>query len=158
MENVGGLASSEASKAIEQSIRIQAVLSPRFNLAFLQNSVPVLLELALVNDSDQDLSDLTLTLSSTPSFLKTKIWHIDAVSPGQKFRISDRDVQLDSGMLGRLNESETIQVSVTLTSKDEPIADCEQVIELLPRTQWCGIGHMPEMIAAYVQSYDAVAT
>jgi len=92
MENVGGLASSEASKAIEQSIRIQAVLSPRFNLAFLQNSVPVLLELALVNDSDQDLSDLTLTLSSTPSFLKTKIWHIDAVSSGPKFHISDRAV------------------------------------------------------------------
>ena len=155
MENVGGQASSEAPEAIDQPIRIQAILSPKFNLAFLQNSVPVLLELALVNDSDQDLSDLTLTLSSTPSFLKTKIWHIDAVTSGQKFHISDRDVQLDSGMLGRLNESETIQVSVTLTSKDEPIADCEQVIELLPRTQWSGIGHMPEMIAAYVQPNDA---
>ena len=149
------LKSSEELEVVDQSIRIQAVFSPKFNLAFLQNSVPVLLELALVNDSDRDLSDLILTLSSTPSFLKTKIWHIDAVSSGQKFHISDRDVQLDSGMLGRLNESETIQVLVTLTSKDEPIADCEQVIELLPRTQWCGIGHMPEMIAAYVQPNDA---
>ena len=150
-----GLKPSEKLEVVDQSIRIQAVFSPKFNLAFLQNSVPVLLELALINDSDQDLSDLILTLSSTPSFLKTKIWHIDVLSSGQKFHISDRDVQLDSGMLGRLNESETIQVSVTLTSKGEPVADCEQVIELLPRTQWCGIGHMPEMIAAYVQPNDA---
>ena len=89
MENVGGQASSEAPEAIDQPIRIQAVLSPKFNLAFLQNSVPVLLELALVNDSDKYLSDLTLTLSSTPSFLKTKIWHINAISSGQKFHISD---------------------------------------------------------------------
>ena len=66
MENVGGLASFEAPKAIDQPIRIQSVFSPKFNLAFLQNSAPVLLELALLNDSDQDLS---LTLSSTPSLL-----------------------------------------------------------------------------------------
>lgn len=155
MKNVGELASFKAPKADDQPINIQAVFSPKFNLAFFQNSVPVLLELALVNDSDQDLTDLTLTLSSTSSFLKTKIWHIDAVFSGQKFHISDRDVQLDSGMLGRLNESEIIQASLTLTSKDEPIADCEQVIELLPRTQWSGIGHMPEMVAAYVQPNDA---
>jgi len=69
MENVGGQASFEAPTAVDQPIRIQAVFSPKFNLAFLQNSVPVLLELALVNDSDQDLQDLSLALSSTPSLL-----------------------------------------------------------------------------------------
>jgi len=79
-------------KPVGQPIRIQTVFSPKFNLAFLQNSVPVLLELALINDGDQDLRDLTLTLSSTPPFLKPKTWHIDALSSEQKFHISDCDV------------------------------------------------------------------
>jgi len=153
MDTVIGLAAEETNAA-SKTIQIQAILAPKFNLAHLQNSVPVLLELVLINDGDQNFSDLTLTLSSTPSFLKIKTWHIDAVSSGQKFHISDRDVQLDGALLGRLNESEMAQVSVTLTSKDEPVADCEQTIELLPRTQWSGIGHMPEMVAAYVQPND----
>ncbi|MFC1750233.1 DUF4011 domain-containing protein, partial [Pseudomonadota bacterium] len=154
MTEVGGQATVEAVTIVEQPIRIQAVFSPKFNLAFFQNSVPVLLELALINESDQELRDVNVTLSSTPCFIKTKSWHIDLVSPGQKFHISDRDVQLDAAMLSRLNEAESIQVSVTLAAKDEPIADCEHVIELLPRTQWSGIGHMPEMIAAHVQPND----
>ncbi|MFC1750680.1 DUF4011 domain-containing protein, partial [Pseudomonadota bacterium] len=154
MTDVDGHASTEVEKVVEQPIQIQAAFSPKFNLAFFQNAVPVLLELALVNDSDQGLSDLTLTISSTPAFLKTKIWHIDTISPGQRFHISERDLQLDSTMLSRLNESESILVSVTLIAKGEPLADCEHIIELLPRTQWSGIGHMPEMITAYVQPND----
>ena len=153
MDTVTRLAAEETNAAAK-TIQIQAIFAPKFNLAHLQNSVPILLELALINDSDQDFSDLTLTLSSAPSFLKIKTWHIDAIASGQKFHISDRDVQLDGALLGRLNESEVAQVSVTLTSKDESIADCEQTIELLPQIQWSGIGHMPKMIAAYVQPND----
>lgn len=152
MTDVGGQASVE--EVVEQPIRIQAAFSPNFNLAFFQNSVPGMLELTLLNDSDQGLSDLTLTISSTHAFLKTKTWHIDAISPGQKFHISDCDVQLHSAMLGRLNEAGSVHVSLTLTSNDKLLADCEHLIELLPRMQWSGIGHMPEMIAAYVLPND----
>ena len=138
------------SETKNNSICISAALAPKFNLAFFQNSVPILLELAVVNDSERDLSNLKLTLSSSPSFIKTKTWHIDAISMGQRFHISERDLQLDSAMLAKLNEAESVQVSLTLTDKDESIADFERNIELLPRNQWGGIGHMPEMVAASV--------
>ena len=150
MESVTASESSNDSKTTSNSVRISAALAPKFNLAFFQNSVPILLELAVVNDSDRDLSHLKLTLSSSPSFIKTKTWHIDAISMGQKFHISERDLQLDSAMLARLNEAESVQVSLTLADKDELIADFEKNIELLPRNQWGGVGHMPEMVAAYV--------
>lgn len=51
-----------------ETILIQAKFLPKFNLAFFQNSVPVLIELDLLSTSDQPLSNLTLTLSTTPCF------------------------------------------------------------------------------------------
>ncbi len=150
MESVTTPESSNGLEAKSNSICISAALAPKFNLAFFQNSVPILLELAVINDSERDLSNLKLTLSSSPSFIKTRTWRIDTVSMGQKFHISERDLQLDSAMLARLNEAESVQISLTLADKDESIADFERNIELLPRNQWGGIDHMPEMVAAFV--------
>jgi very-short-patch-repair endonuclease len=154
MESVTTSESYNNSEITSDSIHIRSAFASKFNLAFYQNSVPVLLELAVVNDSDRDLRNLKLTLSSSSSFIKTKTWHIDAVSKGQKFHISERDVQLDTAMLAKLNEAESVQVSLNLTDSDESVADFERNIELLPRNQWGGIGHMPDMVAAYVLPND----
>lgn len=133
MESAITSESSNGSDTINNVVHIRATLAPKFSLAFFQNSVPILLELALANESDQNLSSLKLTLSSTPAFIKTKAWHIDTLASGQKFHISERDLQLDGAMLGKLNEAEQVQVSISLIDKDESIANFEQTVELLPR-------------------------
>lgn len=135
-------------------IIIEAKFLPKFNLAFLQNSVPVLLELALLNSSEQTLDNLTLTLTSTPAFVKPKIWHIEAISPQQKIDINERDIQLDNAMLLGLNEAESVHISLSLVSNENIVAKFDGALELLPRNQWGGISCMPEMIAAYVQPND----
>lgn len=154
MDSAPASESSNNDEVDRKSVRIHAAFVPKFNLAFFQNSVPALLELALINDSDLGLCDLKLSLSSTPPFIKNKSWHIDAIPSGQEFHISERDLQLDSAMLARLNEAEVIQIALLLVAKDETVADVEQTIELLPRNQWSGIGHMPEMVAACVLPND----
>jgi very-short-patch-repair endonuclease len=154
MESAAISGPSNEASAVVKSICIDAIFSPKFNLAFYQNSVPVLLELAVVNNSEQDLNELTLTLSSSPPFIKSKSWHIDVAASRQKLHISDRDLQLEGALLGRLNESEVVQISLTLMIDGESVADYEQTIELLPRNHWSGIGHMPEMVAAHVQPND----
>ena len=138
----------------KHTVHIRATLAPKFNLAFFQNAVPILSELALINDAKQDLHKLKLTLTSIPAFIKTKTWHLDALASGQTFHIIERDLQLDSTLLAKLNEAEPVQVTINLIHKDESIADSEHVIELLPRNQWSGMGHMPEMVAACVLPND----
>ncbi|ABB43521.1 conserved hypothetical protein, putative DNA helicase [Sulfurimonas denitrificans DSM 1251] len=142
------------NKVSNEPIIIEAKFSPKFNLAFLQNSVLVLLELNVVNNSDQPLSNLTLTLTSTPTFIKAKVWNIETIVAQQRFDIHDRNIQLDNAMLLDLNESESVHISLSLTSNENVIATFEQTLELLPRNQWSGISHMPEMIVAYVQPND----
>ncbi len=146
--------STNGVEAESSTIKIRATTAQKFNLAFYQNSVPALLELALVNDSDLDFSGLILTLSSSPSFVKNKVWHLEKLASKQSIHISDRDLQLDGAMLAKLNEAEMTLVSFSLTHNNEVIAECEQRVELLPRNQWGGIGHMPEMVAANVMPND----
>jgi len=83
-------------------VRVEAVLTPRLNLAFHQNAVPVLRELVLVNDGGAPLEAVELTLTSDPAFLAPKTWRIDAVPAGQRYHVPKLDVALDGAMLGRL--------------------------------------------------------
>lgn len=137
-------------------VRIEATLTPRLNLAFHRNAVPVLRELVLVNDGDAPLEAVELTLTSEPAFLAPKTWRIDAVPAGQRTHVPKLDVTLDGAMLGRLTEAESATVTITaaVAGNPEPVARTERSLELLARNQWGGVGIMPEMIAAFVQPND----
>ena len=130
---------------------IQVTSTPKVNLAYYQNSVPVLHELVVLNEGEESLEEIELALSSEPAFIKPKKWIINTIAAGQRFHIKDLDVTLDGALLGRLTEAETAQLNFVLRTGGEEIARSEKPMELLARNQWGGIDHMPEMIAAFVQ-------
>ncbi len=142
-------------------VNIQATLVSKLNLADFQNAVPVIRELRIINDTEHKYADLELTLSSDPLVLKTKTWRIDSLSPGMFLPIPGLDLQIDGGMLARLTEAEIATVSFSLTAAGndatEPrqeLARIEISLELLPRSHWGGLSHLPDMTAAFVQPND----
>lgn len=135
-------------------LTITAALGAKLNLADFQNAVPILRELSVINDTSENWAELDLSIESTPAFLKTKHWHIDSVNAGQNCHIPDLDVQLDGSLLSRLTEAETATVSLVLRQRGEAgneLARHEQTVDLLPRNQWGGLSHLPDMVAAFVQ-------
>jgi very-short-patch-repair endonuclease len=154
VEQIESLAEQAAVPAVEFSIRISN--ASKLNLADFQNSVPLLRELGIVNDSERELPQLQLRLESFPPFLKPKAWSIDACGPKTHYGIKDCDVQLDGVLLGKLTEAETSTITFTLVEKsgtaDERILVTEErKVELLPRNQWGGLSHLPDLVAAFVQ-------
>lgn len=143
-----------------KTVRIQATLVGKLNLADFQNSVPVIRELRLVNDTDQKYSGLELKLLSDPIVFKTKTWHIDSLAPGTFLPIPGLDLQIDGAMLAKLTEAESACVTFLLTAKGngddslQEVARLELDLELLPRNQWGGLSHIPDMTAAFVQPND----
>ncbi|CAK0749092.1 AAA domain-containing protein [Azospirillaceae bacterium] len=141
-----------------QTLRIEATITSRLNLAFHQNAAPVLRELTLINDGAAPFHNIELMLDSEPEFLVRRIWRIDAIGPQQRVPILKLDVGLKGAMLGRLTEAETATAIFTaVTSHNKTDDDKTELarlvlpIELLARNQWGGLGHMPEMIAAFIQ-------
>jgi very-short-patch-repair endonuclease len=150
LDSMGG-----ATKAqIDYSIRISN--GSKLNLADFQNSVPLLRELTVVNDSDRALSNLQIRLESFPPFLKPKTWAIDACDPKSRYGIKDCDVSLDGALLGKLTEAETSTMTFSVVEKvgtagERVLTTEERKIELLPRNQWGGLSHLPDLVAAFVQ-------
>ena len=137
--------------------RIDVELIAKLNLADFQNAVPMLRELSIVNDADEALESLELGIESIPAFLQAKVWQVEALGAGQRYRIGDVDVRLDAALLTRLTEAETATVSFVLRRRGDSageLARLECCVQLLPRNQWGGLSQFPDMVAAFVQPND----
>lgn len=144
-----------------KTVKIQTTVVAKLNLADYQNAVPLIRELRVINETTTKYSDLELTLFSDPAVFKPKTWHISELG-AQVFRqIPGLDLAVDGGMLAKLTEAEHSTLNFVLTcradSPEEPravIAQTELPLEVLPRNQWGGLAHLPELTAAFVQPND----
>ncbi|MGM9428393.1 DUF3320 domain-containing protein [Hydrogenophaga sp. MI9] len=139
------------------TVRLQISAAKKLNLAAFQNAVPALHELVIVNETSSPINELTVQLISEPPFVKPRVWNVESVGAGESYHLRDLDVQLDGALLSRLTEAESASLHFELRSRkqsDEVLARHDSSVELLARNQWGGIGHLPEMVAAFVQPND----
>lgn len=155
----GSAVISEADEPPAKSVKIKATVVAKLNLADHQNSVPVIRELRVINETENKFGQLTLTLTAEPSIFKPKTWHIDALGAGVFLQIPGLDVAVDGTLLTRLTEAENATLSFVLCSVSDgaapqEVARQEVTLEMLPRNHWGGLSHLPEMTAAFVQPND----
>lgn len=154
---VGTLKNSVVSEIPPPTVRLQINTAKKLNLAAFQNAVPVLHELVIVNETSSPISELTVQLVSEPPFVKPRVWNVESVDAGESYDLQALDVQLDGALLSRLTEAESASLHFELRSRsqsDEILARYESAVELLARNQWGGIGHLPELVASFVQPND----
>lgn len=150
----------QQESAVTAELKIDVTLIAKLNLADFQNSVPLIRDLCLINDTDQAHEQIELVLASEPPFLKPRRWRIDALAAGSRYPIRDLDLSLDGGLLARLTEAETATVTLTLRAVGADatilpaLAQHDSRLELLPRNQWGGLSHLPDLVAAFVQPND----
>ena len=152
--DIGDVSPADGAEPSVSSRALTSTVSSKLNLADFQNSVPMLRELSIVNSGTEEAKELELTVESAPAFLKPKTWRIDAVGVGQRYRITELDVQLDGILLTRLTEAEKATISFVLRRRGEAAEELgrlERSVELLPRNQWGGLSHLPDLVAAFVQ-------
>lgn len=136
---------------------LRTSLAGKVNLADFQNAVPLLRELRIINNSDAELAQVLVQVTSEPPFVKPRSWRIEAIAAGREYAIKDLDVQLDGALLSRLTEAETATLVFGVCRPEaatEEIARSSHAVELLPRNHWGGLSHLPDMVAAFVQPND----
>ena len=138
-----------------KEVKILATLVAKLNLADFQNAIPVIRELRISNETSDRFVNATLTLRSAPEVFKSKIWRIDEIAADSFRVIPGLDLVLDGPLLNRLTEAEMSTFTFVLEADDKEaesgrkeVARLEQVVDLLPRNQWGGLRHIPDMTAA----------
>lgn len=137
------------------AVTILVETAAKLNFAAHQSSFAFLRDLRIVNnDPALALSDVVVTMSASPAFLKPKSWHMDRLAPASTLAVKNRDVDLDGGFL--LDLTESIRGTVTIGAKagDRLLGQEQKVVELLAYNEWGGGGYMPELLAAFAMPND----
>jgi very-short-patch-repair endonuclease len=146
----------QQSKKEEKScaVELKCSIATRVNVAFHQNSVPVIAEIELVNGGEEDLSDITVSVTAVPPFIKPKSFRLDLIRAGGTQHLNPVQVELDATFLLNLTEAVTGEISVVARSTDVEVARLVSPCQLLSPSEWTGLAAAPELIAAFVRPND----
>lgn len=135
-------------------VTIKAAVSREVSFAGHQNSVPLIRELEIENNTDQDYTNLTLTMETSPDFSTPKTWNISSLSAHSDIALRDRDTKLNGKFLLELVEPMKGDISFILKSEGAEIARLDKDIRVLARNEWGGLNGQPEMLAAFSMPND----
>lgn len=145
----------EQREKAEISVKIEVEACERIGFVSQQNAVPPLREIALVNGSDEHLSDLRLDLTADPPFLGERSWFIDHLAAGETRHLLDRDVQIAAGFARELREAEHGTVRLDLFQANGKLLATRSIpMTMLAVDDWGGADAMPELLPAFVMPND----
>ena len=144
----------ERDDLTSDSIAVEVETAECLNYASWQNSVPLLKSLEISNPTSQSCSGLTLTVTSSPAFIRPKQWVVDRVDAGSTVSVRDRDVQLDPDYLAGLNEAERGVLTFELLCGETVVETMHREIRVLARDEWGGLDSGGELLAAFVMPND----
>lgn len=135
---------------MNDKITVQLVTFGAMNFAMQQNYVPLIRNITITNNSDEEIYDVTLKISFEPEFAKTFTHKIQKLPPHTEIEISPVNIIVSSEFLFSLTERMIAQISVETYIGEELLTELNDNIALLAYDEWTGDLIMPEMIAAFV--------
>lgn len=135
-------------------ISIQASVITKINLALQQNAFPVIRDIEIKNETVDQLSDIELTVTSTPGFIIERTWPIDRLAEKSQLILDDSRIELNSEYLRKITESLNGELTFILKKGNEVLNTCTKNVQLLAKEEWGGVGSLPEILAAFVQPND----
>lgn len=141
--------SSPTLEAHASALDVQIVADRTIGYVAIQNNVPVVRSITLVNKGEEPLVDVEVVIRCSPGFAVGAKLKFERLMPAESRKISPIDLQPDHGYLSALDELERASISVTATSHDRPLAEVRYVIDVLAYDQWAGTRSLPELLAAF---------
>lgn len=136
-------------------IHLYSEMASKLNFACHQSAFPLLRDLRIENKSREAyLTDLLVTLSANPAFVKPKSWVLDRLGPGDMVPIKNRDIELDGDFLLHLVDSVRGSITISVQQGGALLAQESTPVDLLAYNEWGGASYMPELLAAFSMPND----
>lgn len=139
---------------MESAVKITCTASENVNVAFYQNAVPIIRDLAVENVLGRDLTDISVHLAAEPPFFTPGVWRIDRIADKAIHHIRSLDLKLDPAFLAGINASRRGELRIQLDANGEVLAEQAVEINLLPPSHWGGVNSAPELLVAFVRPTD----
>ncbi|MBV1708121.1 MAG: DUF3320 domain-containing protein [Hyphomicrobiales bacterium] len=136
-------------------VSIKCSISGNINLAFYQNAVPIIRELAIENASGTDLNSVEVHLSAEPTFITPGVWRIEKIADQNVHHLRVLDIKLDHAFLATLTNPRRSEILVRVESADHLLSERKIEVNLLPPAHWGGLASAPELLASFVLPRDA---
>jgi len=92
-------------------------LTHKVNLGQQQNEIPLLQQFQFRNNTQEELKDLCISITSDPAFLQDKQWRVESVKSGGIFTTKKKDVNLIRSFLAECEETIRATVKITVTAE-----------------------------------------
>ena len=130
--------------------RIEATLSSVLNYSLQQNHVSFLKDLIVYNDTDADVADAQLKITSEPAFVLPYTKPLLLLPSGQGVNAGLLDLKISPDFLANLTERLSGLLSIEISKNGATLHSETLAVDVLAYDQWSGLGFLPELIAAFV--------
>ncbi len=129
---------------------IRVEMDKRIHFAFQQNDVPVVKSIVIENITETNLGPLTLQVQSEPAFSKEWDLNLSGIAQGASSIVRTPNIQLSPSFLESLTERLQGFLRFEASIGGRTIGSTEEVVTLLAKDEWPGLGSLPEILAAFV--------
>lgn len=125
-------------------------ISPVYSVVFQQNQFDLINTLEISNQSLKAFGLTKVVAECDSEDFENTVWNFDSIAPRQTTKPEHLDLKISSKVLENLTEKR--EVVITFRVFIDNVIACERrfEIELLPKNQWGGESHMPELLGAFV--------
>ena len=145
--------SEETETAAGESIpkiHIEVSLLPVINYALLHNGLRIIRSLSIFNDSDENITDATLSITAEPVLCLPYTEHIDTLPAGRSITLNNLRLIPDGNYLAGITEKINGVISISVAAGEKELC-CERTeITALAFDQWHGTSIYPELLCAFV--------
>ena len=140
---------------MEPSVSIDVELDSAINYAMQQNGVPIIKLLRVTNLTDEQLDDLTVTITAQPEFFAPNVIMLSPLGPGSSINLGTIDLRPSHDFLANLTEKVIGSITISVKSRDELLTSNDHRIDVLAYDEWPGLNSPPELMAAFVTPNSA---
>src|SRR6202165_240051 len=145
---------TQVEEAVSRTLKITCTAADNVNVAFYQNAVPIIRDLAVENALGRDLTEISVHLTAEPPFLTPGVWRIECIANQAVHHIRSLDLKLDPAFLAGINASRRGELRILVEAAGAVLAEQAVEINLLPPSHWGGVNSAPELLAAFVRPTD----
>src|SRR5882757_9547227 len=145
---------AQIEELVNPTVKITCTAADNVNVAFYQNAVPIIRDLAVENAFGRDLTEISVHLTAEPPFLSPGVWRIERIADQATHHIRSLDIKLDPAFLAGINASRRGELRIRVEAGGEVLAEESVDINLLPPSHWGGVNTAPELLAAFVRPTD----